>query len=184
MLNRLGRALLAAALGISIVGLSGTPATASRTDVVRTDRALAAVLGSAVLRQATLQLPGVELGTKVVAAALADIDADGDLDLVATDGSLDLLVWSNDGTGHFARKYPAPAPIGSRLAPDGALQSGPGTVPASVAPDSGGSFVAPERLPRTIACSERHVASTTYAARSGARVSHGSRAPPFLPLAA
>src|SRR5438445_193704 len=33
-----------------------------------------------------------------------DIDNDGDLDIVANDGTLELLVWENDGTGHFARK--------------------------------------------------------------------------------
>ena len=33
------------------------------------------------------------------------IDDDGDLDLVASDGSLDLLVWINDGTGHLTRRY-------------------------------------------------------------------------------
>jgi len=43
-----------------------------------------------------------------VAVVAADIDADGDIDVVATDGSLNLLVWINDGTGRFTRKRPAP----------------------------------------------------------------------------
>ncbi len=32
-----------------------------------------------------------------------DIDRDGDLDIVASVGTLDLLVWQNDGAGHFSR---------------------------------------------------------------------------------
>jgi len=32
-----------------------------------------------------------------------DVDQDGDLDVVASVGSLDLMVWQNDGAGHFTR---------------------------------------------------------------------------------
>jgi len=42
----------------------------------------------------------------LVAAVTADIDADGDLDVVATDQALNLLVWVNDGSGHFTRQRP------------------------------------------------------------------------------
>jgi hypothetical protein len=42
----------------------------------------------------------------IVSAITADIDADGDLDVVATDQSLNLLVWVNDGTGHLTRQRP------------------------------------------------------------------------------
>jgi hypothetical protein len=42
----------------------------------------------------------------LVAAITADIDSDGDLDVVATDQSLNLLVWVNDGTGHLTRQRP------------------------------------------------------------------------------
>jgi hypothetical protein len=48
----------------------------------------------------------VEPGLRLVALVGSDLDADGDLDLVANDGSLDLLVWINDGTGHLTRRYP------------------------------------------------------------------------------
>jgi hypothetical protein len=44
---------------------------------------------------------------RIVTVVAADIDADGDLDVVASDGSLDLLVWTNDGGGHFTRRRPA-----------------------------------------------------------------------------
>lgn len=42
----------------------------------------------------------------LVAAITADIDADGDLDVVATDQDLNLLVWVNDGRGHLTRQRP------------------------------------------------------------------------------
>jgi hypothetical protein len=32
-----------------------------------------------------------------------DVDQDGDIDVVASIGSLDLMVWQNDGAGHFTR---------------------------------------------------------------------------------
>src|SRR5262249_44816627 len=37
----------------------------------------------------------------------ADIDMDGDVDVVATDAQLRLYVWINDGAGHFTRREPA-----------------------------------------------------------------------------
>jgi hypothetical protein len=49
-------------------------------------------------------IPPIEPGRRVVSVVAADIDGDGDLDVVANDGSLDLLVWVNDGTGHLTRK--------------------------------------------------------------------------------
>jgi hypothetical protein len=48
--------------------------------------------------------PPAAPGLRVVAMVASDIDADGDLDLVANDGSLDLIVWINDGTGHLTRQ--------------------------------------------------------------------------------
>jgi hypothetical protein len=38
-----------------------------------------------------------------VSVVADDVDQDGDLDVVASVGSLDLLVWQNDGAGHFTR---------------------------------------------------------------------------------
>jgi hypothetical protein len=50
--------------------------------------------------------PAFDPGLRLVAIVASDIDDDGDLDVVANDGSLDLLVWINDGTGHLTRRYP------------------------------------------------------------------------------
>lgn len=53
--------------------------------------------------------PPLDPGLRLVALVASDIDADGDLDLVANDGSLDLLVWINDGSGHLTRRYARPS---------------------------------------------------------------------------
>jgi hypothetical protein len=38
-----------------------------------------------------------------VGVVAGDVDDDGDLDVVASFGSLDLAIWRNDGAGHFTR---------------------------------------------------------------------------------
>jgi hypothetical protein len=48
--------------------------------------------------------PPVQPGSRLVSMVAADIDADGDLDVVANDGSLDLIVWTNDGSGRLSRQ--------------------------------------------------------------------------------
>src|SRR5258707_2453497 len=45
-----------------------------------------------------------ERGPELVSVVTADIDADGDLDVIASDGNLDLFVWLNDGQGHLSRR--------------------------------------------------------------------------------
>jgi hypothetical protein len=47
--------------------------------------------------------PSIQDALRVVAS---DIDDDGDLDLVANEGSLEIAVWENDGAGHLTRKQP------------------------------------------------------------------------------
>src|SRR5215831_1745840 len=46
-------------------------------------------------------------GGRLVSIVTADIDADGDLDVVASDSALQLHVWVNDGAGHFTLRIPA-----------------------------------------------------------------------------
>jgi hypothetical protein len=43
----------------------------------------------------------------LTSVVVADIDRDGDADVVATDGALHLFVWLNDGKGRFIRQQPA-----------------------------------------------------------------------------
>lgn len=44
---------------------------------------------------------------QLVSAIAVDFDHDGDLDVIATDSALDLLVWVNDGADHLTRRQPA-----------------------------------------------------------------------------
>jgi hypothetical protein len=66
---------------------------------------------------AVLAPPIVQRSWQLVSMVTNDIDADGDLDVVANDGSLDLIVWINDGTGHLTRRKTRPA---SDVQPDAA----------------------------------------------------------------
>ena len=50
-----------------------------------------------------LTLPSVPPSWQIVSMIADDIDADGDLDVVTNDGSLNLVVWINDGTGRLSR---------------------------------------------------------------------------------
>jgi hypothetical protein len=66
---------------------------------------------------AGLEPPDADRRWPLVAAVAADIDDDGDLDAVASDGSLHLIVWANDGTGRLTRQSPKQSlPGGVRLA--------------------------------------------------------------------
>jgi|SRR5581483_551803 len=47
--------------------------------------------------------------TTLTSIVVADIDRDGDADVVATDDALHLFVWLNDGTGHLTQQRPARA---------------------------------------------------------------------------
>jgi hypothetical protein len=60
-----------------------------------------------VLAQAlpsVLTPPSLQEGWRLVSMVAEDIDADGDLDVVASDGSLHLVVWTNDGSGRLTRQ--------------------------------------------------------------------------------
>lgn len=62
-------------------------------------------------------LPSSDVDLKISSFVAADLDADGDLDIVAADaanGSLGILVWVNDGAGRLTRKQPErPRTLGS-----------------------------------------------------------------------
>ena len=79
-----------------------TTATAYMPAATATQRA---VLAASLLR-AGFEPPAADGQTLLLSVTAADIDADGDLDVVGNDGSLDLIVWGNDGTGHLTRRYP------------------------------------------------------------------------------
>jgi hypothetical protein len=84
---------------------------------------------------AGLAPPGTD-GRLLVSVIAADIDADGDLDVVGSDGSLDLIVWDNDGTGHLTRKDPQPSIPGGWESSGATLDDRPAT--SGVAAQFGG----------------------------------------------
>jgi hypothetical protein len=44
---------------------------------------------------------------EIVSIVHTDIDADGDVDVAALDASLNLILWTNDGSGRFVRARPS-----------------------------------------------------------------------------
>ena len=62
----------------------------------------------------------IRLDASVSALIEGDFDHDGDLDLLATTASGDVLVWVNDGHGRFTRQEPSPR---RNIAGDPALAS-------------------------------------------------------------
>jgi hypothetical protein len=57
-------------------------------------------------------LPSGDADLNVSSVVTTDLDADGDLDIVAADrssGGISIVVWVNDGAGRLTRKAPAPA---------------------------------------------------------------------------
>jgi hypothetical protein len=83
-------------------------------------------------------LPASDVELTVSSLVTADLDADGDLDIVAADrsnGVIGIVVWVNDGGGRLTRK--APAPRGNVASEPAApsLDERQGTVMASVQPD-------------------------------------------------
>jgi hypothetical protein len=84
---------------------------------------------------AGLTPPGAD-GRLLVSVIAADIDADGDLDVVGSDGSLNLIVWNNDGTGHLTRKDPQHSTPGGWESSGATLDDQPAT--SAVAAQFGG----------------------------------------------
>ena len=86
-------------------------------------------------------LPPSDVDLKISSLVAADLDADGDLDIVAADsanGSLDILVWVNEGDGRLTRKQPErPKNLGAEPQSPSVDQQQTSVV-ASIQPDSPG----------------------------------------------
>jgi len=126
-------------------------------------------------------LPSSDVDLKISSFVAADLDADGDLDIVAADaanGSVGILVWVNDGAGRLTRKHPEqPKTLGSEP-PGPSVDRQYTTVIASLQPDnpavqtdSTSWLTLPEKpFPRS---REANAISSTVATRR-------SRSPPVL----
>ena len=116
-----------------------------------------------------------------VSVVAGDVDRDGDIDVIASVGSLDLIVWKNDGAGHFTRQPasshrvafqmqpPAPSADGGSPASDEWIQN---DERASARPVPLRSIASPAPRGALFA----HVSRVTP--QSGLRV-RSSRAPPI-----
>lgn len=120
----------------------------------------------------------LEPGLRVVALAASDIDDDGDLDLVASDGSLELLVWINDGAGHMTRRYGRHSSGWLNDPSDASNDTAQGTVSAVA---SAGSFVGPGNS-LTHSLNHDTGSHTAYERSDLAALIDGSQSPRAPPL--
>jgi hypothetical protein len=83
-------------------------------------------------------LPSADVDLKISSLVTTDLDADGDLDIVAADrsgGAIGIVVWVNDGAGRLTRKAPAPTGNLASEPADPSIDERQATVMASVQPD-------------------------------------------------
>ena len=89
-----------------------------------------------------LMLSAVPPTWQLVSMIAGDIDNDGDLDVVANDGSLNLVVWINDGTGRLSRQSDRQSVAGPQRMSGPGLTERPAesqtvaTVPSSALPET------------------------------------------------
>jgi hypothetical protein len=93
---------------------------------------------AAVLPQGFV-LPSADGDIKVSSLVAADLDADGDLDIVASEGaegSLAILVWENDGAGRLTRREPTKQRSLDNVPSSPSFEQHQSDTPASVQPDN------------------------------------------------
>jgi len=84
-------------------------------------------------------LPSADVDVKVSSVVAADLDADGDLDIVASNGSgeaVSILVWVNDGAGRLTRQLPAQSRTVGSEPPSPSVEQRQAAAGASIQPDS------------------------------------------------
>jgi hypothetical protein len=94
------------ALEVSDLGVAGTPVAVLAADLdgdCDDDLVIAADAVTVLLRDGTTFTPAGTIDAQVAAMAAADVDRDGDMDLITGSGST-LQLWLNDGGGHFVQK--------------------------------------------------------------------------------
>src|SRR6266851_5314869 len=111
---------VAVAMCAGALRVTSPAATTGSTPTEATQRP---VLAPVFLLRSGLEPPAADGQTLLLSVTAADIDADGDLDVVGSDGSLNLIVWANDGTGRLTRRYPRDSSSGG-WTPTGATVDG------------------------------------------------------------
>ena len=126
-------------------------------------------------------LPSSDLDVKVSSLVAADLDADGDLDVVAAQhvhGVVNIVVWENDGAGRLTRRQPSPPKTLSSEPSAPSIDEGGGATAASIQPET--AAIAPSceagrlRLPE-LTCERPRAPDASSADVAGLR----SRSPPL-----
>jgi len=120
---------------------------------------------------------------QIVSIVAADIDDDGDLDVVASDSSLQLHVWVNDGAGHFTLQHPARSTGWQPMPPAPSVQDRQNATASftQINPPTLG----PDRQPvvRALSAATPARISTSLDLPAGNRLTRTPRAPPATTLA-
>jgi hypothetical protein len=122
-------ALLTLAVAIAVSGRAW-PTSAGFGRIVQdvaTDRSASAGLQL----PAGLLLPVADANLPIASLVTADLDADGDIDVLATEnssGSVKLVVWVNDGDGRLARKAPLQPAKSGFASESSSISDGPSSV--------------------------------------------------------
>jgi len=117
-------------------------------------------------------------GNRLVAIVTADIDSDGDLDVIASDSALQIHVWVNDGSGHLTPRTPAQSTMWQGLPALPSVDARPITS-ESCTPASPLSVEANVRtFALTLTAAARLARTATTPHRSTAITSPTPRAPP------
>jgi hypothetical protein len=124
-----------------------------------------------------------EPDTHLVAIVTVDIDADGDLDVVASDGALHLYVWMNDA-GHLRQKQPARSSSLQPEPPGPTIEHGTAPPPVPTQKDPRSLRAGTEIDPVLVAPMRRATAASPRAVVPAMFAAHTPRAPPTPPATA
>ena len=136
MKTRLLGAVAFVAIAATVAGSVWLQSSIAHPSRLHIDRLAAAPVGGQLPQGFTL--PSGDADLKVSSIVTTDLDADGDLDIVAADrssGAIDIVVWVNDGAGRLTRKAPAPVGHLASEPADPTIDDHQATVMASVQPN-------------------------------------------------
>src|SRR6516225_1620112 len=130
-----GVAALVLAIAASLAGSAALQSSAAHPSRLRSYHSVDLPVAGQLPQGFTL--PSSDVNLPVSSLITADLDADGDLDIVAADrsnGGIGIVVWVNDGAGRLTRKTPSKGNLASEPASPSLDEHQP-TVMASVQPD-------------------------------------------------
>jgi len=168
--------ILSAAMVVGALALAGfapssrvPPASAQPRPSARNEPAGA--LAVAAVKSAVVE------PSRFVSIVAADIDGDGDLDVVASDSSLQLHVWVNDGSGHFTMRRPRKSQAW-RADPSPSVDVGSGRSESSTRTDPPSPRLVGRSISDLFTPSSRPSRDSGRALRAPDRSPSGPRAPP------